>query len=638
MSAVVLLHLLLMEVRRRILSRQREGKMLTLTETTLADQPDTPAPVFAARAFKSALFGAPAVSSNAKTLEVANSSGDIKDTPSKPPGILLTPGTGTTRRKRVSFGHDVGASTTGPGAGQRGSEGAGRNRKRTRLTTAMENASRKTGTLEASKKEADEKPQNDSDSEWEEEDEHDPHDFTVDLAEPHSESGKYWKEEFHRYRNDAKIEMDKMLKYKRLAKSYAKLKDAEALELAEMLRCEQQKVIAMEKKITESASTIVSQQKRPSSDKAVTDTIAKLTKQTALVVQYRQRVQDLEDKLDDLVRKKDEDAGADGPEQQSVSSNSKATLELQEQVSSLQAQLKELRAGSGATGADGTRVRELRAQLRDAKEESRKKDVELRRLRREYEASQQTHEAQLQEMRDLLSQSQSRYADLKKEKMADKADRASQPTTRPRSWHAPAGDTLDLAVDDSHGAPDFARSPAGPARRQTLRDRFRKGASGTEDPTPALDDMKSVTSRREILEPPSQPMGVRRSPRNRAYGEDIASTGAISNGRALRSRPRSIAAPDLPTLAGIVSQADKPLPTGHNDEGVDLLKTQFAKLGGPDTAGNNSTMLGNTTSKGTLPPERRAAAIARLERKKMERQKTKSKAGFDKENLRPVAA
>ncbi|KAH8177326.1 spindle pole body formation-associated protein [Sarocladium implicatum] len=602
-------------------------------DTTLAEQPDTPAPVFAARAFKSALFGAPAVPSNPKPLPVTSTTNDIKDTPSKPPGILLTPGTGTTRRKRVSFGHDVGSSTTSQEAIQRGNEGAGRNRKRTRLTTAMENASRKNNAPRAKKGEADAKAGNDSDSEWEEEVEHDPHDYTVDLAEPHSESGKYWKEEFHKYRNDAKVEMDKMLKYKRLAKSYAKLKDAEAMELAELLRSEQQKVIAMEKKITESASTIVSQQKKPSSDKAVTDTIAKLTKQTALVVQYRQRVQELEDKLDDLVRKKDEESA---PGQRLGSDSDRAVADLRDQVSRLQAQLKEAKAAPGGSSTDTARTRELRAQLRDAKEESRRKDVELRRLRREYEASQQTHEAQLQEMRDLLSQSQSRYAELKKEKAAGKADQGFQ-AIRPRSWHAPAEDTLDLAIGDPNVEPDLAGIAANPSRRQTLRDRFRKGAAVPEQVTADFDQAEALPTGRTTLEPPTQPLGVRRSPRNRAYGEEVVPSSS-SDVRSARSRPRSIAAPDLPALAGIVSQSDRSPAKSQTDERVDLLKTQFAKLGGPEMAGNNSTVLGNTTTKGTLPPERRAAALARLERKRLERQKTKSKPGSDKENMRPVAA
>lgn len=86
-------------------------------DTTSLDQPDTPAPVFAARAIRSALFGTVAPSSDEtlhkgsheETSKQTATSFNGPDTPSKPQGILLTPGTGTSRRKRVSFGRDIGS-------------------------------------------------------------------------------------------------------------------------------------------------------------------------------------------------------------------------------------------------------------------------------------------------------------------------------------------------------------------------------------------------------------------------------------------------------------------------------------------------------------------------------------------------
>src|SRR5688572_26253027 len=105
-----------MEVRyaRQRLTAKRNSNGGHIPDTTVADQPDTPAPVFAARAFKSVLFGAQGAPSNPKAPCPSTVALDVKDTPSKPPGILLTPGTGTTRRKRVSFGHDVGDQVGGP--------------------------------------------------------------------------------------------------------------------------------------------------------------------------------------------------------------------------------------------------------------------------------------------------------------------------------------------------------------------------------------------------------------------------------------------------------------------------------------------------------------------------------------------
>lgn len=140
-------------------------------DTAQVDQPDTPAPVFAARAFKAALFGSPSRRHPASTARNSRRPPLIEretGTPSKPAGILLTPGTGTTRRKRVSFGHELAASK----------------------------AAETNGTTE------------NSDDEWEESEdsEANTNDATIDLNEPHSNSGRYWKEEYYKYHEGAKAE------------------------------------------------------------------------------------------------------------------------------------------------------------------------------------------------------------------------------------------------------------------------------------------------------------------------------------------------------------------------------------------------------------------------------------------------
>ena len=74
--------------------------------------------MFAARALKSAIFGTPAPAGDDTTLEIkAETEGmadrDVKRaqgysmSPTKPQGILLTPGTATARRKTVSFGAEL---------------------------------------------------------------------------------------------------------------------------------------------------------------------------------------------------------------------------------------------------------------------------------------------------------------------------------------------------------------------------------------------------------------------------------------------------------------------------------------------------------------------------------------------------
>jgi spindle pole body formation-associated protein len=177
---------------------------------------------------------------------------DARDakSPTKPSGILLTPGTATARRKRVSFGHDVrdnvSTKTTSksglpdecpgkfpsPWAGNTG-DGL---RPRTRLTETMEKARSRVSRSKSGSKESDDE------GAWEEVEDLDADpDITVDLNEPHSRSGKYWKSEFQRYHEEAKVEMDKLVKYKQLAKSYAKMKDTEAMDLNAKLKEEQER-------------------------------------------------------------------------------------------------------------------------------------------------------------------------------------------------------------------------------------------------------------------------------------------------------------------------------------------------------------------------------------------------------------
>ncbi|CRK46420.1 hypothetical protein BN1723_016670 [Verticillium longisporum] len=83
--------------------------------------------------------------------------------------------------------------------------------------------------------------------------------------------------------------MEKLLKYKQLAKSYAKMKDAEAVDLNEKLKEEQEKIVKMEKKITEMAAQMAT--RRLDGDEGENPQLMKdLARQTALAVQYRDQL------------------------------------------------------------------------------------------------------------------------------------------------------------------------------------------------------------------------------------------------------------------------------------------------------------------------------------------------------------
>ncbi|KAF7546778.1 hypothetical protein G7046_g9205 [Stylonectria norvegica] len=653
-------------------------------DTTQVDQPDTPAPVFAARAFKSALFGTPARPSDEPRIKSTTDKTNAEtehgaQTPPKPQGILLTPGTGTSRRKRVSFGHEI-RRTNHPSTAKEGET-----QKRTRLNDTLEKARQK-GAKPATEARASRRVKEDpSDDEWEEADEDDycSHDITVDLNEPHSQSGKYWKEEFQKYQQDAKVELDKMLQYKQLAKSYAREKDAEASQLAEKLKDEQKRVIEMEKRIAEGASNIASKQGHIS-DEASSELMSTLTKQTALAIQYRARVQELENQMQQFLHDKEEDDGTKGQKRrQAASPNTTRTLletqrelrkarsqvrelgELRDEVKTLKTQLKvaEQRAAKPETGGktdgdvprDGTRAQDLRAQLRKAKEESRSKDDELRQLRKEFETFREETQVRETDRNGVLERAHNKISDLKKEMRTLKAGN-SEPAPRPRSWH-PRSDAHETAeVRQKAEAKTTERRPQ-PRTHDSERPSYdlanlgrdveaiglNAAASDAQSMNPRFyEDTAAKATRSEItrratpttlaerpnLERPRWQPFVPRSPRNRAYlDDDLVKPTQQEGDNPAAPRPQGFTAPDLPALAKSLARNNR---AEKADGKVDLLRDQYVRLGGPDV--NNSTFLGNTSA---LSPDRRAAVVARIERRMAEKKRARSRKVLDKENLRP---
>ncbi|KAM0434120.1 hypothetical protein ACHAPT_004065 [Fusarium lateritium] len=606
----------------------------------------------------------------------------VSSTPPRPQGILLTPGTGTTKRKRVSFGQDVKKTNDLAAIHENGAH------QRTRLNEALERASRSAAQEAATRRNQDDI----SDDEWEEADDEDccTHDITIDLNEPHSQSGKYWKEEFEKYHDEAKMEMEKLLKYKQLAKSYAKQKDAEASDLAVKLKEEQQKVITMEKQIAEGASRIASK-RDDRSDEVNSELLSTLTKQTALAVQYRTRVQELEDQLEEFLKDREDDpdskAGrrrrlATSPRTQKTIMETQRELrrarsqvkelgELRDQVSSLRSQLRaaEKRASKAEAKAEAqtkveveppresSRAQDLRAQLREAREENDKKDEEIRQLKQEFEAYRKETQAHAADTNGVLERAHTKIAELKKEIRTLKTG-DQEHGVRPKSWHVQT-EISRLAEENSRPreeASDQASKERGHdlGRRSfdladlqgeskelrtahpnipSLRQKFHEDALpkvtqsdvGTAKPS-------GLNDRPNLGRPRWQPF-VPRSPRNRAYlGEEL--TKRIENGGATNGHAEldDIAVPDLPALAKSIARSKRSNTADKADDNIDLLQARFARLGGQEPT--NGTVPANM-SKSTLPPERRAAAIARIEQRMAEKKRAQRKKGFDKENVRP---
>jgi len=330
--------------------------------------PETPAPVFAARALKSAIFGAPEPQD--ETLYEGDSESEdivaqdaVKNmsrsmSPTKPQGILLTPGTGPTRRKTVSFDNEVvdkpeNEKTRGKLSAKKSNSGipddcpgkfpspwVGRSepskRVKRNLTKVLEDArggkAQKDATepkgatsqsepviqpkpdpdIKASQPEVRRPSKTELDKKSSRSDAtktsrpepsnqellkqlivHDgcDNDMTVDLNEPRSQSGKFWKSNFEQYHEDAKAEMAKLFKYKQLAKSYAKLKDVQSINLEEKLKEEQRKVLSMEDQISKLTAQIATASKDGTGVESP-ELTKELARQTATAIQYRAQVEE----------------------------------------------------------------------------------------------------------------------------------------------------------------------------------------------------------------------------------------------------------------------------------------------------------------------------------------------------------
>ncbi|CAI7599179.1 unnamed protein product [Penicillium discolor] len=304
-------------------------------DSKLLEPPETPGHVFAIRAFKSALFGTPGAEedennasqnqsghqrSKSDTIKLAPTEikTDAKPTdatynatgsPTK--SILVTPGTAL-RRKTVSFGESVidnegkrpgsaskpaktppnpaGTLSTQWMSGSSDGSGKPRSKLTQTLMNARDNASKNSEPAKSDESTGEPKSVIVPGSK----DAFDNEDITLNLENPHSESGKYWKTEFDNYRVRTNREIKKLIQYRSIAKSYARKKDTEAMRLADKLKEEEEKVAEMERQVSRLASSMAGE--GSTGDKE--HLLQGLTKQTALALQYKQQVTSLRNTLE----------------------------------------------------------------------------------------------------------------------------------------------------------------------------------------------------------------------------------------------------------------------------------------------------------------------------------------------------
>lgn len=265
----------------------------------------------------------------------------------------MTPGTTSNRRKTVSFGDSVldnerkkdappkaaKAQPTPSGSVRSqwtSGQPEGKNKGRSKLTQTLLDAREKPSddppkVVEPAKPDQS-KPDQSSTKEAEAEATRmtetrtESNDETVDLNEPRSQSGQYWKAEFEAYRMKTNREIKKLIQYRSVAKSYARKKDAEALRLAEKLREEEAKVAEMERHVSNLASTMVG-----GGDGDKEKLVQELARQTALALQYKQKVNTLR-----RVLEKHGVVGNDLEQQESDTTSEKTAEELRKTQQALE--------------------------------------------------------------------------------------------------------------------------------------------------------------------------------------------------------------------------------------------------------------------------------------------------------------
>ncbi|RAH77357.1 hypothetical protein BO86DRAFT_323378 [Aspergillus japonicus CBS 114.51] len=431
----------------------QEEQVADLDNSKVLEPPETPAPVFAIRAFKSALFGTPAADNDnedtgnraAKTKTAAANhrladnvvlkpTQNARDVPratkadldlavnamaSPTKSILVTPGTASNRRKTVSFGESVvdnerqrddlsakyikTPASLANNFSSQWSSGSSASKPRSKLTQALMDSRDKPA------KGVDVFVDSTSSSETQlsmSQPEEDDNDDTINLDEPRSQSGKYWKAEYDNYRNKTTWEIKKLIQYRSAAKTYAKKKDEEAFRLSEKLREEELKVAEMERHVTRLASTMVEENANADKEKLVQE----LTKQTALALQYKHRVNSL--------RKTLERHGVVGQETSEVADSSVISSPSEQKTDSVY-KVQQALDQANAKIEEMKRQQEEFNQLKDLARISEQKASEL-----------QKENASLKQTLARVKQEMSKYEGRRKEKEAKLKQREVKLETR----------------------------------------------------------------------------------------------------------------------------------------------------------------------------------------------------------------
>lgn len=455
----------------------------SIDNSKVQEAPETPAPVFALRAFKSALFGTPGAEGEDESVlrakeEAANRlrnqsdsrkapateragndtatkktetglGGNTMTSPTK--SILMTPGTTSNRRKTVSFGDAVvdnerkqdsptksssktPVNLTGISSSPWTSGSSdGKNKPRSKLTQALmdsrDKPSKDPEPMQAPKPDvgrSSESAPRQTQPPTTTTTKNDDNDETINMEEPRSQSGKYWKTEFDNYRTRTDKEIRRLVQYRSVAKDYARKKDEEAVRLADKLKVEEAKVVEMERHVSQLASTMVAEGGKANKEQLIQD----LTKQTALALQYKHRVSILRKSLeehgvvsgeiDDLKEQPDGNGPSDKTAEE-LRKTQQALGEANDKIQEMRSQRSDLSKLEGLAQSSQQKASELekenaamkqnlaRVKSEMTKYEGRRKEKEARLKQREAKL-----ETRIQEYRERLKAASQQHRDSQK--------------------------------------------------------------------------------------------------------------------------------------------------------------------------------------------------------------------------------
>ena len=240
--------------------------------STIIDQPDTPAHLFAARAFKYSIFGTPKPEEQKRARIQTRVTEDQSFTcepllsPSKPGGILLTPGTTNLRRtKSVTFGAQVADNqrTRRSKSGKSDLPGTLPGKFPSPWTPKV--ATQKSETIEDPKEAPLEaKAGQTSDKSTREKD-----GVKVKVSmrsmqeDARSTDDQSWEQKYDDYAQRTQREMKKLIAKQKAAKSYARDRDAKVMDLADRLKQEQRKVQKLEQQVAQLNAELTQYQVAP---------------------------------------------------------------------------------------------------------------------------------------------------------------------------------------------------------------------------------------------------------------------------------------------------------------------------------------------------------------------------------------